>query len=128
MQTFLQDLRFGTRMLLKKPGFALVAILTLALGIGVNTAIFTLFDAQLRPLPVNVPDAVVSAELRAGNNQRQSFSFPNYVFFREQSQMFSVLIASSGDRFLLRRGHAETDAEEIAGEFVSDNYFSVLGV
>jgi macrolide transport system ATP-binding/permease protein len=128
MQTFLQDLRYGTRMLLKKPGFTLVAILTLALGIGVNTAIFTLFDSQLRPLPVNDPDAVVRTELRAGNNQRQSFSFPNYIFFREQSQMFSGLIASSGDRFLMRRGHAETDAEEIAGEFVSDNYFSVLGV
>jgi macrolide transport system ATP-binding/permease protein len=128
MQTLLQDLRYGSRILLKKPGFTLIAIITLGVGIGVNTAIFTLFDTQLRPLPVNDPDAIVRTELRAGNNQRQMFSFPNYVFFREQTRMFSGLIASSGDRFLLRSGHAATEAEEITGEFVSDNYFSVLGV
>src|SRR5574341_606506 len=128
MNTLWQDLRYGARMLLKKPGFTLIAVITLALGIGVNTAIFTLFDSQLRPLPVNDPDAMIRTELRAGNNQRQLFSYPNYVFFREQTRMFSGLIARSGDKFMLRSNHAATEAEEIAGEFVSDNYFSVLGV
>src|SRR5262245_29897863 len=128
MQTLLQDLRYGSRMLLKKPGFTLIAIITLGLGIGVNTAIFTLFDSQLRPLPVVDPDAIVRAELRAGNNQRQMFSFPDYVFFRGQTRMFSGLIASAGDRFLLRSDGASKEAEEIAGEFVSDNYLSTLGV
>jgi predicted permease len=128
MNALWQDLRYGARMLSKKPGLTLIAVITLALGIGVNTAIFTLFDSQLRPLPVNDPGAIVRTELRAGNNQRQLFSFPNYVFFREQTRMFSGLIASSSDKFLLRSGHAAIEAEEIAGEFVSDNYFSVLGV
>src|SRR5262245_63052670 len=89
MNAFWQDLRFGARMLSKKPGFTLIAISALALGIGVNTAIFTLFDSQLRPLPFKDPDAIVRTEFRAGNNQRQSFSFPNYLFLREQTHMLS---------------------------------------
>jgi len=123
-----QDLRYGGRMLAKQPGFTLIAVLILGLGIGVNTALFTLFDSQLRPLPVSEPDTVVRLEYRAANNHRRLFSFPDYIFFRDQTRTFSGLVAHSGEKLLFgdRAGSAET--EEIAGEFVSDNYFSVLGV
>jgi len=65
MQSLRQDLRYGVRMLMKKPGFTMIAILTLALGIGANTAIFTLFDSQLRPLPVSNPGLGLLALLLA---------------------------------------------------------------
>jgi putative ABC transport system permease protein len=128
MQTILQDLRYGARMLMKAPSYTLVAVITLALGIGVNTALFTLFNSQLRPLPIDAPDAVVRLEYRTANNHPSLFSFPDYIFYRDQTRTFSGLVAHSGEKFLLgdRDGSAET--EEIAGEFVSDNYFSVLGV
>src|SRR5262245_35679298 len=63
-----QDLRYGARMLVKQPGFTSVVALTLALGIGVNTAIFTLFNTQLRPLPVKDPDTVVQLDYRTAKN------------------------------------------------------------
>jgi hypothetical protein len=73
MQTLWQDLRYGARMLVKKPGFTLIAILTLALGIGVNTALFTVFDAfVLKPLPLKDPDSIASivGSDRAGQRRR----------------------------------------------------------
>src|SRR5215510_1197737 len=72
---FWQDLRFGARMLRKHPGFTTVAVLTLALGIGVNTAIFTLFDIVSRPLPVKDPETIVEIFW-----PKLSLSFPNYVY------------------------------------------------
>lgn len=119
-----QDLSYGWRALRKNPGFTAVAVLTLALGIGVNTAIFTLFDlALLRPLPVKEPETLVNLEYRG----RQGYPFSDYVYFRDHTQVFSELVASANPRLMLR---GQTDSEEpleIAGELVSDNYFSVLG-
>ena len=82
------DVLYGMRMLRKRPGFALVAVATLALGIGVNTAIFTLFDFVLRPMPVTDPDSVVKLEYRAAN-RRLGFSFNDYVYYRDSAQSFS---------------------------------------
>jgi predicted permease len=119
-----QDLRYGWRVLRKNPGFTAVAVLTLALGIGVNTAIFTLFDlALLRPLPVKEPETLVNLEYRG----QEGYSFTDYIFFRDHTKVFSELIASCHTRLMLG---GQTDAEEpqeVAGEIVSDNYFSVLG-
>src|SRR5262245_64516511 len=97
-----QDLRFGLRMLLKNPGFTVVAALTLALGIGVNTALFTLFNAvALRPLPVKDPERVVKVYRKesgksygrevAGSNSM--LSYPEYAGFRDNTQAFSALTA-----------------------------------
>src|SRR5262245_8297662 len=123
-----QDLRYAIRTLGKQPGFTTVVALTLALGIGVNTAIFTLLSRQLRPLPVNDPDSIVRLEYRAANKGYGGFSFSDYVFFREQAQVFSGLIASSEEGFLLGSQTPGAEPEEVPGEFVSDNFFSALGV
>src|SRR5262245_29127439 len=91
MQTLIQDLRYGARMLLKKPGFALIALITLALGIGANTAIFSVVNAVLlRPLPYAEPERLVA--LWESNAQRlenrNSASYPDFFDWRAQSQSF----------------------------------------
>jgi predicted permease len=122
-----QDIRYAVRMLVKNPGFTLMVVFTLALGIGVNTAIFTLFYSQLRPLPIADPGAVVKLEYHVAQ-RGENFSFSDYVFFRDQTQVLSGLVASSEDKFLLGGQTAGAEVEEVVGEFVSDNYFSILGV
>ncbi len=126
MQTLWQDLRYGARMLLKQPGFTLIAILTLALGIGVNTALFTGFNLILRPRPVKDPDTVVRIEYQRGSASR-SFSYPDYVWFRAHAQSFSDLLPSFEEKFLLGETTAGVEPEEIAGAFVADNHLAALG-
>src|SRR5262245_7517722 len=88
MQTLWQDLRYGARMLLKKPGFTLIAVITLALGIGANTAIFSLVNtALLRPLPVERQEQLVSINNVALN--LPAVSYPNYRDFRDRNNSFS---------------------------------------
>src|SRR5262245_36733421 len=116
-----QDLRYGARMLRKSPGFTVMATLTLALGIGVNTTIFTLMNLYLRPLPVKDPETIVELV-----NYRASF--PEYVHFRDHTQTFSGLTASFTALLILGDQTASNEPQEISGQYVSDNYFSVLGV
>jgi predicted permease len=119
-----QDLSYGWRTLRKNPGFTTVAVLTLALGIGVNTTIFTLFDlALLRPLPVKEPETLVNLEYRGSDG----YSFIDYIFLRDHTRVFSDLIASGANRLMLGGQTDSEETQEIAGEVVSDNYFSVLG-
>lgn len=128
MQTLLQDLRYGVRMLLKHPGFALIAILTLALGIGANTAMFTVVNALLlRPLPY--PEAerlvVVATTMRREQVEVRSTSYPDFVDWRDQNTVFEQIAARNGNTFsLLGAG----EPERVSGELVSANYFSLLGV
>src|SRR5262245_48402664 len=92
-----QDLRYGARMLLKKPGFTLIAVITLALGIGSNTAIFSVIDAlMLRRLPVQNPSQLVMVWARDDSPGRSdsTFNHPTFVKFRELSQVFSGVTAS----------------------------------
>src|SRR5262245_33177620 len=123
-----QDLRYTIRTLGKQPGFTFVVTLTLGLGIGVNTAIFTLLNRQLRPLPVNDLESIVRLEYQAADKGYGGFSVSDYVFIREQAQVFSGLIANSEEGFLLGSQTTGVEPEEVPGEFVSDNFFSVLGV
>jgi predicted permease len=117
---FWQDLRYAVRTLRNHPGFAAVVVLTMALGIGINTTFFSLFNLMFRPLPVTGPGAVV--EVFGGA------SFDDYVHFRDHNQVFSGLIASGkADALTLGLDGAAEEAQHISGEFVSDNFFSVLG-
>jgi putative ABC transport system permease protein len=138
MRTFLQDLRYGARMLLKKPGFTLIAVLTLALGIGVNTALFTVFDAfALKPLPLKDPDRIVKISGRMRDGDRNGlFSYLEYLDYRDRNQVFEGLVASNKALGVLGEKPAGPDDdssvtafshEYIFGQLVSGNYFSVLG-
>src|SRR5215510_12489989 len=117
----LQDLRYAVRTLRNHSGFAAVVVLTMALGIGINTTFFTLFSLLFRPLPVTGPDAIVSGP-------GCGVSFFDYVYYRDHVKVFSGLIAS-GEAGALRLGgdSAAEEAQPVSGEFVSDNFFSVLG-
>ncbi len=134
MQTLLQDLRYGARMLLKNPGFTLIAMLTLALGIGANTAIFSLTDQiLLRLLPVERPEEMVvlrspgpkGGRVSSDGDDAASFSYPAYKALRDRNDAFSGLLA----RFAIPLSVAGAGQTERAdGELVSGNYFEVLGV
>ena len=123
-----RDLRYSVRSLLKRPGFTLVVVATLALGIGVNAAIFSVFNILLRPLPVKEPESIVRLMLEEGSSRSDRFSFPDYSYIRDRNQSFSDVIAQyEEERFLLGEPRPNSDPEEIIGNFVSDNYFATLG-
>ncbi|CAN5347425.1 ABC transporter permease [soil metagenome] len=128
MGTLLQDLRYGIRMLLKSPGFTLVAVLALALGIGANTAIFTVINAVLlRPLPL--PQSERLMEVGRGFPDDLSFvgavDDPRFLFWRERSQAFEAMSAHLPVGVNLSGG---TDPEFVPGFSVSVDFFRVLGV
>ena len=120
MQTLLQDVRYGVRMLLKQRGLTSVAVFSLALGIGLNTAIFSIVNAVLiRPLPV-VKQQNRLVWLRA------PISYPDYVDYRSQANSFEGMAAITGTQdFSVTAG---SEPELVKGEYVSENYFDVLGV
>jgi macrolide transport system ATP-binding/permease protein len=120
-----QDLRYGLRMLVKNPGFTLIAVLTLALGIGANTAIFTLLDKVLiRPLPVEQPHQLVTFVEDAGGSPG-IFSYPLYAELRDRTDVMSGVAAFEQRTFSLSDGNA---TERVVGQIVSGNYFATLGV
>lgn len=122
-----QDLRQSVRMLLKRPGFTFVVVATLGLGIGVNAALFSVFNLLMRPLPVKEPESIVRLR-QESDTQYDLFSFPDYAYFRDHNQSFSeVLAVFEEERFLLGENTPKTDPEEVLGNFVSDNYFAMLG-
>ncbi len=124
------DLRYAVRTLRKSPMFAAVAILSLALGIGANTAVFSLLDQViLRQLPVKDPAQLVLLKWRGShygsNTGKNALSYPLYKDFRDRSQVFSGVIC----RYMLPLSvGAQGQTERIFGELVSGNYFQVLGV
>ncbi|HTC67560.1 MAG TPA: ABC transporter permease [Candidatus Acidoferrum sp.] len=133
MHTFWQDVRYGLRMLGKNPGFASVAILTLALGIGANTAIFSLMNQiMLRRLPVMNPDELVllrspgrgEGHVWSDGDAAQSFSYPAYKGLRDCTAVAGMLARFAFDASIASHGQTERGL----GELVSGNYFDVLGV
>jgi macrolide transport system ATP-binding/permease protein len=137
MLTLFQDLKYALRGLRKHPSFTAVAVLTIALGIGINTALFTVFDAfVLKPIPLKDPSKLVTLEGRDKYGQRRRlFSYLDYLDYRRQNPVFSDLIAwnkvsatvgeappKEADDFLLAEGY-----EHVFGQIVSTNYFSALG-
>ena len=121
------DLRFALRMLRKKPGFTLIAVFTLALGIGANTAIFSLVNTILfRPLPVQEPDRLVAVfPANQRTNEAQSFSYPNYVDVRDRNEVLTGLLAYHFAAMSLSRNG---NNEIVWGYLASGNYFDLLGV
>jgi len=121
-----QDLRFGVRMIAKSPGFAAVAILTLALGIGANTALFSVVNGVLlNPLPYPEPEQLVTLHESKPNFDSGSISFPNFRDWRKDNRTFSMMgISRSYSYSLTGRG----EAEQVIAEFISSDYLAVLGV
>jgi macrolide transport system ATP-binding/permease protein len=134
----IEDLRYAFRRLRKSPGFAIVCVLTLALGIGANTAIFTLVDAvMLKSLPVKAPNELYSLGrgdnccVIGGNQDNWDiFSYALYRQFRDHTPEFAEMAAFQGGETELsaRRSGSNGPAEAYAGEFVSGNYFSTFGI
>jgi macrolide transport system ATP-binding/permease protein len=126
MTNLWQDLRYGVRMLLKKPAFTLITIITLSLGIGVNTALFAGFNLLLRPNPINDPDTVVKIE-RQSEDSGRNFSYPDYVYYRDHAQTLSDFLPTIEEKFLLREQSSGVEPVEVKGIFTSGNYLSALG-
>jgi len=134
MQNFWKDITFGLRMLAKGPGFTAIAVITLALGIGANTAIFSLMNQiLLRQLPVKNPSELVilrapgpqTGHVSTDGDSTESFSYPMYKGLRDTNSVFSGVLARYGfSASVASRG--QTD--RASGEVVTGNYFDVLGV
>jgi predicted permease len=127
MGTLIQDMRYGLRTLGRNPGFTAVAVLTLALGIGANTAIFTVVNSLLfRPLPVEQPGRLVSVfTTLKGNETFSPSSFPDYSDLRDRNQVFSGVAAHFYWPMNLK---ASDSPKAVMGEVITGNYFDVLGV
>jgi predicted permease len=128
MTTLLQDLKYGLRMLVKKPGFTAVAVLTLALGIGATSTIFSWIDSTLlNPIPglSNTENLVTVMRGTVSEHPTPPFSYPDYVDLRTQSESFSGMLAYHDD-FVSLTG--DQKPERIYGALTSANYFEVLGI
>src|SRR5207245_362107 len=122
----LQDIRFGLRMLVRSRGVTAVTVVLLALGIGANTAIFSLINGVLlRPVPgVEAPRSLVRIKRAEGGQTSSNHGYPDYVDYRDQSRLFTGVIAECGTPLTF----ASRTTERIRGAVVSGNYFPVLGV
>ena len=126
LETLWQDVRYGARQLRKNPGFTAVAVLTLALGIGANTAIFSILDKLLlRTLPVEQPQRLVTFAGDESRDWQSQVSYPLYANLRDRNEVLSGLIAFNRISLVM---DTDGSAERIAGQIVSGNFFSVLGV
>src|SRR3954469_11082514 len=124
----MNDLKFAIRQLLKSPGFSLLAIITLALGIGMNTAIFSLIDQLfLHGLPFEDPSSVIRifAQSKEKNIERAGLSIPKYWHFRDAQTVFTETAADTGNGFILT---GNGDPVQLNGDEMTANYFRLLGV
>src|SRR5581483_8223005 len=135
-EQLLRDLRYECRSLARNPGFTLVALLTLTLGIGVNATLFSAYNAvALKPLPVADPNDVVRMErwCQSGfkGDLQYAFSYPEYAYCRDHNDVFSSLIAATWPHPVLveeTNGAGRLQPERAAAQLVSANYFADLGI
>ena len=121
-----QDVRFGARMLWKRPGFTAVAVLTLALGIGANTAIFSVVNGVLlRPLPYRTADRLVFLSEWSQQVPNMSVAYPNFLDWQAQAQSFDALAAFRSNGFVLT---GAGEPERLTAREVSQQFFPALGV
>src|SRR6266480_1562503 len=123
----LNDFRYGIRMLLKNPGFTIVALVTLALGIGANSAIFSVvYGVILRPLPYPQPDRIVQlGRTYHGEPEMTNFDYRGFEFWRDHDQVFEYLTGATGVGFNLAGG---SEPLHVRGMHVSADYFQVFGI
>jgi len=126
METLFQDLRYGVRMALKSPGFTAVALITIALGIGANTAVFSIVNGVLlNPLPFPQADQLIALGENKANFENGSISFANFRDWRKDNRSFSSMALSRVFSFnLIGAG----EPEQVDGDLVSSDFFSILGV
>ena len=128
MNTLLQDLRYATRILLKQPGFTVIAVLTLALGIGANTAIFSVVNAVLlRPLPYPQPERIVYLN-EIANGVDTSLSLPDYLDWQKDAKSFQHLAITRTLESRNLSGIAGREPERISCAYVTANFFNVIGL
>ena len=126
METLLKDLRFGIRMMMRSPGFTLVALITIALGIGANTAIFSVVNTVLlRPLPYHDPDKLVVLWEKQEQIDQESPSLPDFVDWRERNQSFEQMAVARRDNVNLT---GAGEPERLLARQVTANFFATLGV
>lgn len=126
MDLLWQDLRYGVRSLMRSPGFTSAAVLSLALGIGANAAIFSMLDAVfLRRFPVEKPEQLVTVQSRSPEGKEFGLSYPDYVDYQEKQEVFAGILAHTRTSFSIS---GEGYAEQVSGDVVSGNYFTILGV
>src|SRR6478735_9121892 len=122
------DLRFAFRQLKKAPGFTFLAVLTLALGVGANTAIFSVINAVLlRPLPYPDPNRVVIVTETEAEQPSISVSFPDYLDWKKESRSFEELAVTRRESYNLS-GLFGRSPEQISGAIVTANFFRVIGL
>src|SRR5262245_38273630 len=127
MQTMIQDLRYGARILMKKPGFTLIAVFTIALGIGANTAIFTIINAVLlRPLAYPESERLVHIGRAFSSNDAGALNEPKFVFLRDHAQSFEAITGIQGGSDLYLSDGSE--AEYVGNLNVTADFFRTLGV
>ena len=126
LETLLSDVRYGIRMMARSPGFTIIAILTLALGIGANTAIFSVVNGVLlNPLPFPQPEQLVSLSESKPNFATGSISYLNFRDWQRNNHTFSAMAISRSLSFSLT---GSGEAEQLKAELLSSDYFSLLGV
>ena len=126
MNALFQDLRYGLRMLARKPGFTVVVVFTLAVGIGANTAMFSVVDkVLLEPLPFPQPERLVSLHASKPNFERGSISYPNFLDWQRENHSF-VAMAVCRATVMTLTGRGE--AERVRAEYITSDFFPLLGV
>lgn len=126
LEVLMQDLSYGLRMLRRNPGFSLVAILTLALGIGANTAIFSVVNGVLlNPLPYQHPEQLVTVHQHRANFKYGAVSYPNFRDWQKENHVFSGLAAARSWNFSLT---GMGNAEQVNGLFITTDLFPLLGI
>ena len=127
IENLLQDFRYGVRLCAKNPSFTIAAVLSLALGVGANTAIFTLLDATiLKPLSVEEPNRLIELLTdRGGPHPGNAFSYQSLRYLREHATTMDV-IASHQSTFVVAQGGGQPEIG--TGQYVTGDYFHVLGV
>jgi putative ABC transport system permease protein len=131
MQTLWQDLGYGARMLLKKRGFTLIAVITLGLGIGANTTMFSVINGLLlRPMPFKDPERLVHLTETApkARFETMGLSFTDFADWRARSRSFEQMALYGVDSFTLAGGNATERAERVEGASVTASLFPLLGV
>src|SRR5579859_644188 len=132
MGTILQDLKYGIRMLTKNFGFTAIAVISLGLGIGANTTIFSFVNALLfRPPAVESPSQLVEVWNQnlhgSGLEHYLPISFPDYLYYRDHNQVFSGMLAFDGDPRMVSWSRSG-QGEKVQAALVSGNFFDVLGI